>query len=148
MSVLVAVLAKVLAAHQDSHVSLEEDCMPGYLVRCQGDGEVDGCSWEKFAYTYDAAVDEWRSHVASELVEQINGPSNAVGIAGQRVETREQLDALDDLTVVIDQYAIVYQRVKSDGAWWQMGVSNMSGKRSHEITLPVLAIWSAVDEHL
>lgn len=66
------IIVKVLAEHQDSRVSLEEDAMPSYLVRCYGNGEVAGCSWEKFAYTFDAAVDEWRGHVASELVSALD----------------------------------------------------------------------------
>ncbi len=64
-------IAKVLAEHQDSRVSLEEEVMPSYLVRCYGNGEVAGCSWEKFAYTFDEALDEWRSHVANEITEAL-----------------------------------------------------------------------------
>lgn len=62
------------------------------------------------------------------------------------VDTREELAALDNKTVIIDQFGIVYQWVKSDRAFWQMGVSNMSGKRPNQISLPVLVIWTPDQE--
>ncbi|OBF77040.1 hypothetical protein [Mycolicibacterium fortuitum] len=66
-------IAEVIAAHQEFVVSLEEDTLPSYLVRCQGNGEVDGCAWDTFEFTYDFAVAAFNAHVAAEIDKALEG---------------------------------------------------------------------------
>lgn len=73
-------IADVLAQHQEFVVSLEES-LPSYRVRCQGNGEVDGCAWDSYQYTYDEAVRAFNDHLAAEI-------DNALGRLTREREVR------------------------------------------------------------
>lgn len=65
-------MADVLAAHQGYCVT-EEESVPPFLVRCDGNGECDGCSWDQLVYSYDDSAAAYRAHVAAEVDKALGG---------------------------------------------------------------------------
>lgn len=101
-------MADVLAQHQGYCVT-EEESVPPFLVRCDGNGECDGCSWDQLVCSYDDSAAAHRAHVAADVDKALGGltrqwatgygypcPSAGDFVAVDTFRTRDEAKAQSD----------------------------------------------------